>query len=223
MYSSTMAGQGVVDTGCRPRGAGRRCRRSRGSRAWPGAPGSGRARGRRRTASMSHHLGQILVVPHLAIFWISWEVRKPSKKLRKGTRPLMAARWATAPRSMTSCGLDSAQHGKAGLAAGHDVGVVAEDVQRVGGHGTGGHVEHGRAAARRRSCTCWGSSAAGPGRRCRWWSARRRPESREPCRPRRPRTASRTTFTVVPKMFLRPWAAQLVDDSRPWGWTGVIG
>ena len=36
-----------------------------------------------------------------------------------------------------------AQHGKAGLAAGHDVGVVAEDVQRLGGHGTGGHMEHG--------------------------------------------------------------------------------
>ena len=36
-----------------------------------------------------------------------------------------------------------AQHGKAGLAAGHDVAVVAEDVQRLGGHGTGGHMEHG--------------------------------------------------------------------------------
>ena len=35
-----------------------------------------------------------------------------------------------------------AQHGKAGLAAGHDVRVIAEDVQGVGGHGTGGHVEH---------------------------------------------------------------------------------
>ena len=34
------------------------------------------------------------------------------------------------------------QHGKAGLAAGHDVGVVAEDVQGLGGHGTGGDMEH---------------------------------------------------------------------------------
>ena len=33
------------------------------------------------------------------------------------------------------------QHGKAGLAAGHDVGVVAEDVQRVGGDGARRHVE----------------------------------------------------------------------------------
>ena len=34
------------------------------------------------------------------------------------------------------------QHGEAGLAAGHDVGVVAEDVQGVGGHGAGGDMEH---------------------------------------------------------------------------------
>ena len=36
-----------------------------------------------------------------------------------------------------------AQHGKAGLAAGHNVAVVAEDVQRLGGHGTSGYMEHG--------------------------------------------------------------------------------
>ena len=35
------------------------------------------------------------------------------------------------------------QHGEAGLAAGHNVGVVAKDVQRVGGDRTGGDVEHG--------------------------------------------------------------------------------
>ena len=34
-----------------------------------------------------------------------------------------------------------AEHGKTGLAAGHDVGVIAEDVQRVGGDGTGGDME----------------------------------------------------------------------------------
>ena len=42
-----------------------------------------------------------------------------------------------------------AQHGKAGLAAGHDVGVIAEDVQGVGGHGTGGNVEHAGQLLRR--------------------------------------------------------------------------
>ena len=48
----------------------------------------------------------------MATFWISWEVRKPSKKLMKGTRPSMAARWATAARSMTSCTLPSASMAK---------------------------------------------------------------------------------------------------------------
>ena len=36
------------------------------------------------------------------------------------------------------------EHREAGLAAGHDVGVVAEDVERLGGHGARAHVEHGR-------------------------------------------------------------------------------
>ena len=35
-----------------------------------------------------------------------------------------------------------AEHGKAGLTAGHDVGVIAEDVQRVGGNRTGRNMEH---------------------------------------------------------------------------------
>ena len=34
------------------------------------------------------------------------------------------------------------EHGKTGLAAGHNVAVVAEDVQRVAGDGARGHVEH---------------------------------------------------------------------------------
>ena len=42
-----------------------------------------------------------------------------------------------------------AQHGKAGLAAGHNIGVIAEDVQGVGGHGTGGNVEHAGQLLRR--------------------------------------------------------------------------
>ena len=33
------------------------------------------------------------------------------------------------------------EHGEAGLAAGHDIGVVAEDVQGLGGHGAGGDVQ----------------------------------------------------------------------------------
>src|SRR5690554_6747589 len=37
-----------------------------------------------------------------SIFWYSWEVLKPSKKWRKGTLLLMAARCATRARSITS-------------------------------------------------------------------------------------------------------------------------
>ena len=33
------------------------------------------------------------------------------------------------------------EHGKAGLTAGHDVGVVTKDVERVARHGTSGHVD----------------------------------------------------------------------------------
>ena len=38
-----------------------------------------------------------------SIFWISWEVRKPSKKWTKGTLDSMAERWATRAMSMHSC------------------------------------------------------------------------------------------------------------------------
>ena len=41
------------------------------------------------------------------------------------------------------------EHGEAGLAAGHDVGVIAEDVERVGGDAAGGHVEDARQALAR--------------------------------------------------------------------------
>ena len=38
----------------------------------------------------------------ILIFWISWDVRKPSKKCMNGTRPLMVDRWATAAKSAHS-------------------------------------------------------------------------------------------------------------------------
>ena len=38
------------------------------------------------------------------------------------------------------------EHGEAGLAAGHDVGVIAEDVERMGSDATRGDVEHARQA-----------------------------------------------------------------------------
>ena len=41
------------------------------------------------------------------------------------------------------------EHGEAGLAAGHDVGVIAKDVERVSGDGTGRNVEDARQALTR--------------------------------------------------------------------------
>ena len=42
-----------------------------------------------------------------------------------------------------------AEHGKAGLTAGHDVGVIAENVQRMGRNSTGRDVEHAGQLLRR--------------------------------------------------------------------------
>ena len=40
----------------------------------------------------------------------------------------------------------AAEHGEAGLAAGHDVGVVAEDAERVGGDGAGPYFKRTEAS-----------------------------------------------------------------------------
>ena len=47
-----------------------------------------------------------------SIFWISCEVRKPSKKCRNGTRAFRATRCATPARSITSCTDDVASMAK---------------------------------------------------------------------------------------------------------------
>ena len=47
-----------------------------------------------------------------SIFWISWEVRKPSKKCRKGTEAFSADTWATSAMSIASCTLLEASMAK---------------------------------------------------------------------------------------------------------------
>ncbi len=61
-------------------------------------------------------------------FWTSCEVRKPSKKCRNGPR---AQGGGLGDQGKVHDFLDvvGAEHGPAGGAAGHDVGVVAEDVE----------------------------------------------------------------------------------------------
>jgi hypothetical protein len=75
-------------------------------------------------------------------FWISWLVRKPSKKCTKGTLESMAERCATQGQVHALLHAGGGQHGEAGLTAGHDVLVIPEDGQGVRGDGAGGHMEH---------------------------------------------------------------------------------
>jgi hypothetical protein len=67
-------------------------------------------------------------------------------------------------QSMTSCTLFEASMAKPVWRTGHDVGVVAEDRQALAGQ-RAGETWKTVGSVRRRSCTCWGSSAAGPARR----------------------------------------------------------
>ena len=89
-----------------------------------------------------HHVGQILVVPDGDLLDL---VRgaEAVKEVDKGDAALDGCQVGHGAQVHDLLGVGLAQHGKAGLAAGHNVGMVAEDVQRVGGHGTGGHVKHG--------------------------------------------------------------------------------
>ena len=58
-------------------------------------------------------------------FWTSWEVRKPSKKCTKGI--------------LYGSG---GKHCEAGLAAAHNIAVVAKDGKGMVREGTGGYVEY---------------------------------------------------------------------------------
>ena len=57
------------------------------------------------------------------------------------------------------------QHCPSGGAGSHHVAVIAKDGERLRGQGARRDMEDGRRSVRRQSCTCWGSSGAGPGRR----------------------------------------------------------
>ena len=70
--------------------------------------------------------------PRIAILETSCEVRKPSKKCRNGMRVSRVAACAMAARSCASWTDPDASSATPGLAACHDVGVVAEDRERMG-------------------------------------------------------------------------------------------
>ena len=62
----------------------------------------------------------------------SCEVRNPSKKCRNGTRPARVAAWEMQAKSWASWTELEASRANPGLAAGHHVGMIAEDRERHG-------------------------------------------------------------------------------------------
>ena len=88
-----------------------------------------------------HHLGQILVVPDGDLLDLVGGA-EAVEEVDEGDAALDGGQVGHRSQVHDLLHVALGQHGKAGLAAGHHVGVVAEDVQGLGGHGTGGNVEH---------------------------------------------------------------------------------
>ncbi len=88
-----------------------------------------------------NHVLEILIVPYLDLLKLVGgaeavkEVDERNTTLDRGK-----VRHGAEIHDLLHVGL--CEHGKAGLAAGHNVAVIAEDVQRVAGDGARGHVEH---------------------------------------------------------------------------------
>ena len=89
-----------------------------------------------------HHLSQVLIVPEGDLLDLVGGT-EAVEEVDEGNAALDGGQMGHRGQVHDLLHVALGQHGKAGLAAGHHVGVVAEDVQGVGGHGTGGHMEHG--------------------------------------------------------------------------------
>ena len=179
--------------------------------------GQARGRGARATASSSTIRPRRSSSVSSSIFATSCEVRKPSKKCRKGTRDARVAAWATAARSCASWTEPEDSSAKPGLAAGHDVGVVAEDREGVGGDGAGGHVHaEGGQLARDLVHVRDHQEQALRGGEGRGQGARLERAVDGPAAP--PPTASPMTSGTAPQRFVRPCAdhasRQLAHRSR---------
>ena len=88
-----------------------------------------------------HHILQIVVIPDGDLLDLVGGT-ETVKEVDEGDAALDGGQMGHGGQVHDLLHIALCQHGKAGLAAGHDVGVVAEDVQRVGGHGTGRDMEH---------------------------------------------------------------------------------
>ena len=87
------------------------------------------------------HFLQVLVIPHGDLLDL---VRgtEAVEEVDEGNAALDGGQMGHGSQIHDLLNVILAQHGEAGLTAGHHVGMIAEDVQSVAGHGTGGHVEH---------------------------------------------------------------------------------
>ena len=87
------------------------------------------------------HVLEILIIPHGDLLDLVGGA-EAVEEVDKGNLALQRGQMRHGGQIHDLLHVALAQHGEAGLTAGHHVGVVAEDVQRLGGHGTGGDVEH---------------------------------------------------------------------------------
>ena len=87
-----------------------------------------------------HHFLQILIVPSGDLLDLVGGA-EAIKEVDEGNAALQGGQMGHGSQVHDFLDVALSQHGKAGLTAGHDVGVVAEDVQRMGGDGTGGDME----------------------------------------------------------------------------------
>ena len=95
-----------------------------------------RARSERLHRVHIHHILQIVVIPDGDLLDLVGGT-ETVKEVDEGDAALDGGQMGHGGQVHDLLHITLGQHGKAGLTAGHDVGVVAEDVQRMAGHGTG--------------------------------------------------------------------------------------
>ena len=89
------------------------------------------------------HLGQVVVIPHGDLLHLMRSA-EAVEEVEERNAALDGGKVGDGGKVHDLLHVALGEHGEAGLAAGHNVGVVAEDVQRVGRNGTGAHMENAR-------------------------------------------------------------------------------
>ena len=89
------------------------------------------------------HLGQIVVIPHGDLLNL---VRgaEAVEEVDEGRTPFDGGKMRHGGKIHDFLHVALGEHSEAGLAAGHDVGMVAEDVERMRRHRTRTHMKHAR-------------------------------------------------------------------------------